>query len=85
MTLQEHVIKGLCEFIKGNSSLYIPTLPKFGSHKHCGSGYIMILVCHVILQDHVVMWSCDFMGRSGLKLSHYPTTFNGLRHVVGEI
>ena len=24
----------------------------------------MVLVCHVISQDHVVKGSCDFMGRS---------------------
>lgn len=27
VTLQDLVIKGLCEFLEGNSSLYIPTLP----------------------------------------------------------
>ena len=27
VTLQEHVIKGLCEFLKQSSLLYIPTLP----------------------------------------------------------
>ena len=21
-------------------------------------------MCHVILQDHVIIWSCDFMGKS---------------------
>ena len=25
---------------------------KFGDHGHCGSGDIMVLVCHVILQSH---------------------------------
>ena len=25
--LQDHVIKGLCKFMEGNSSMYIPTLP----------------------------------------------------------
>ena len=28
MTLQDHVIKGSGDFKEGNSSLYIPTLPK---------------------------------------------------------
>ena len=27
---------------------------KIGGHRHCGSGDIMILVCHMILQDHVI-------------------------------
>ena len=28
----------------------------------------MILVCHVILQDHVIKGSYDFIGRSPLRL-----------------
>ena len=31
---------------------------------HCGSEDIMILVCHVILQGHLIKKSSDFMGRS---------------------
>ena len=34
---------------------------EFGGHRHCYSGDIMILVCHVI---HVIKGSCDVMGRS---------------------
>ena len=26
---------------------------KFVGHKHCDSGDIMVLVCHMIFQDHV--------------------------------
>ena len=40
-------------------------------HRHCGSGDMMVLVCHVILQDHVVKGYCDFMARSPLKASHH--------------
>ena len=43
---------------------YISHPAKIESHRHCVNGYVMILVCHVNLQDHVVIWSCDFMGRS---------------------
>ena len=32
-------------------------------HRHCGSGDMMVLVCHVILQVHVMKRSCDFIGR----------------------
>ena len=32
-------------------AIYHPS--RFGGHRHCGSGD-MILVCHVILQDHVI-------------------------------
>ena len=39
---------------------------------------IIILVCHVILQDHAIIWSCDFMGR--VKVSHYPATFCDHKH-----
>ena len=28
----------------------------------------MVLVCHVILQDHVIKGSCDFTGRSPSRL-----------------
>ena len=31
---------------------YHPT--KFGGHRHHGSGDILVLVCHVILLDHVI-------------------------------
>ena len=37
---------------------------KFGGLSHSGSGFIMNLVCHVILQDHMIKESCDFMGGS---------------------
>ena len=32
-----------------------------GGYMHCGSDDIMILVCHVILQNHVIEGSWDFM------------------------
>ena len=32
--------------------------------KHCGSGDIMILGCHMISQDHVIKGLCYFMGRN---------------------
>ena len=37
---------------------------KFRGHNHSGSEVIRNLVFHVILQDHVVKGSCDFMGES---------------------
>ena len=48
---------------------------KFGSHRHCGSGELMIQVCHVISQDHVIKESCYFM--SGPK-------FGGHKHCGSE-
>ena len=35
---------------------------KFGGHRHCSSEDIMVLICHVILQEHVIKASCNFMG-----------------------
>ena len=29
-------------------------LGKFGAHRHCGGEDIMVLVCQVILQDHLI-------------------------------
>ena len=56
---------------------YRPT--KFGGHGHCGSGSIMVLVCHMILQDHVSKASGNFMGRS------HPAKFGGHSHCGREI
>ena len=39
---------------------------KFGGHKHSGSRYIMVLVCHVISEDQVIKGSCNFMGEGVL-------------------
>ena len=35
----------------------------------------MILVCHVILKDHMIIFSCDFMRRT-----HSSPKFHGHRH-----
>ena len=32
---------------------------KVCDHKHCGSGDIKVLVCYVITQNHVIIWSFD--------------------------
>ena len=39
------------------------TPAKFGGHRHCGSGDIKFLVCHVISQDHVTKGQSSIMGR----------------------
>ena len=36
----------------------------FGGHGHCGSGTIMVLACHLILQNHVIEAWHNFMSRS---------------------
>ena len=40
------------------------TPAKSGGHRHHGSGDIMVLVCHVILQDLAIKGFHDFMGSS---------------------
>ena len=37
---------------------------KFGGHRYCSSRDIMILVCHVIKQDHIIKGSGDYYIRS---------------------
>ena len=41
-----------------------PSGAKFGSHKPCGRNNIVVLVCHLISQDHTMKKSCDYMGGS---------------------
>ena len=41
---------------------------------------IMILVCHVILQDHVFKRLFDFIAWESFILSHYPAQFGGHGH-----
>ena len=61
LTLQDHLIKGIHE---RKLLIVYPHPARFGSHRHCGNGYIMILAYHVILQDNVIVWSCHFKGRN---------------------
>ena len=37
---------------------------KFGDHRHCNRGGIIVPVCHVILQDHDTKGLSNIMGRS---------------------
>ena len=39
----------------------------------------MVLFCHVISQNHVIKWSCGFMGRTPYGNS-YSSKFGGDRH-----
>ena len=55
------------EGYEGTSTPY-----QVGSHRHCGSGDI-ILVCHMILNNHMVKESCEFM--EPIKVSHHPAKF----------
>ena len=42
-------------------------LVKFSGHRHSGRGDIL-LICHMILQGHVIKGSCDFLAKNPLVL-----------------
>ena len=54
---------------------------KFGDHRYGSSRYIMILVCHVIKQDHVVKGCSDCKKRNPLR---YVATVSSLV-VIGTV
>ena len=65
MTLQDHMIRTerwVTLWLGAPIGKYHPA--KFGGHMHCGSADVMALVCHAMLQNHVIKGSCDFMGRN---------------------
>ena len=46
----------------------------------------MVLVFHVVSQEHVIKGSYDFMAGSPSWLSHHPVKLGGLRYCVrGDI
>ena len=56
---------------------YISHPAKIDSHKHFANGYVVILVCHVILQHSVIICLCDIMvgvtqGKSSSFLVLWP-------------
>ena len=48
---------------------------KFGCRRHCGSGEKLLLVCHVIFQQHVDERSHEF------QASQQPAKFAGVKHL----
>ena len=64
----------------GQESLKVSYQPaKFGGDKHFGSEDIMVSVSLVILEDHVIKGSCDYVQEPSNK-SHHPTKFGGFRN-----
>ena len=59
--MQDHVNKESSNMVEPLKVAHDPG--KFGGHRYFGNGD-MFLVCHVILQDHVITWLCDYMGRT---------------------
>ena len=63
MTSRDHMFKGLRNLMSWSHHL-----AKFSGHRPVVDfRYVTTLVCHVILQDHVIVQSYDFMGRSHAK------------------
>ena len=62
VTLQDHMMEEPGDFTQENSSLYILTMLKLITI-NIGLTHIIILTCHVILQDNEIILSCDFIGR----------------------
>ena len=53
---------------------YIESLCKFGGPSHCGSGDTILYIFHVILQDHLIKGSSDFMeGSYSLNVTNLPS------------
>ena len=63
LILQDNVIKGSKDtFMEVDPHCMSQSCCKVCcGHRHCGSGDVMFLVCHVTLQDHVIERSCDFL------------------------
>ena len=60
-------------WLHGKEPLKVSPYPtKIGDYRHCGSENILILVYHVILQDHEINGSFDFMGKKS-HLSKLPS------------
>ena len=53
---------------------------KFRGHRHCGSGDIIFLICHVISQDQIVKGSCDFKKQEPVKVGCHPDKFDSHRY-----
>ena len=53
---------------------------KFREYRHCYSGDLIFLFCHVILDDHVMKVPCAFMGGSPFVI-YSPDKFGGHRRL----
>ena len=64
----------------GKFLIECPHRAKIDSHKHCVNGYVIILVYQMILHDHVIKGSFDFMGRSPSRQVNLTAKFGDHRH-----
>ena len=61
MISQDYVIKSSCDVMVSYHHV------EFGSYKLSNSGDMMVFVCQVTLQDHVIKIFYEFVGRSPLR------------------
>ena len=66
MTLQDHMIKGLSDFIEEPMKISHHAA-KFGCNRHSFSKDIQVFVCDMTFRDHLTKALYDFMGRSPSK------------------
>ena len=59
------------------------TRDKSGGNRHRDSGNVIVLVCHVILQDHLTKRLSN-ISRSPSKVSHHLAKFEGHGHCSSE-
>ena len=84
MTLQDHVTRSYLTL--WSAALQDKLQPyQVWWPMHCGSGDIMVLNWHVILQDHVIKQSCDFMSRSPLMQVTIQQSLVALATLVLEL
>ena len=58
---------------------------RFGGHKHCGIGDIMVVVCYVTLQNHKIKALYEFMAKSPSKQVTILPNLVAIGTVVMEI
>ena len=58
---------------------------KFSCDRHCGSGDIIVLVCHVILQNHIIKGSNALYGWEPLTVTHHLAKLGGMDIEVVDI
>ena len=73
--LQDHVIKGSCDFMEGHSSLYVITLPNLVAIVAVVVEIQHNLICHVTLKNHVIKGFFELMeGSSSLYVTTLPSS-----------
>ena len=58
---------------------------KCRGHRHSGSGDIMVLVCYMILQNHTIKQSYNFMGRSPSRCATILPSLAAIATLVVEL